>query len=214
MLDILRKEGLLESALDKFLLIGTSLEQTSMSVAAFEFLYMEHLHRLGVVAPTLGVDQDLIERVAGGRDHHPAGRPHEDRLAFDFKSLYPSIIRTFNIDPLSRVTRGEVPGAIVAPNGAAFRRQPGILPGILDRFFESRDAAKKAGKRAGSVRVQDRDELVLWRVGHAGVPVCRFCAGRRNHEPGPAYPVLDAGPCLSPGPGGHLRGHRLPVRAD
>ncbi|MFI5369578.1 MAG: 3'-5' exonuclease, partial [Spirochaetia bacterium] len=38
-LEILQKEGLLDLAIHKSLLIGTSLEQTSMSVAAFEFLY-------------------------------------------------------------------------------------------------------------------------------------------------------------------------------
>ncbi len=172
-LDILRKEGLLELALQKSLLIGTSLEQTSMSVAAFEFLYMEHLHRLGVVAPTLGVDQDSIERVAGGGIITPRAGLYENVLAFDFKSLYPSIIRTFNIDPLSRVTRGEVPGAIVAPNGAAFRRQPGILPGILDRFFESRDAAKKAG----NARAVYAYKIVMNSFyGVLGTPGCRFAA--------------------------------------
>ena len=172
-LDILRKEGLLELALQKSLLIGTSLEQTSMSVAAFEFLYMEHLHRRGIVAPTLGVDQDSIERVAGGGIITPRAGLYENVLAFDFKSLYPSIIRTFNIDPLSRVTRGEVPGAIVAPNGAAFRREPGILPGILDRFFESRDAAKKAG----NARAVYAYKIVMNSFyGVLGTPGCRFAA--------------------------------------
>ncbi len=173
-LDILKKEGLLELALQKSLLIGTSLEQTSMSVAAFEFLYTEHLHQRGFAAPTLGVDQDSLERVAGGGIITPRAGLYQNVLAFDFKSLYPSIIRTFNIDPLSRVweSRG-VPGLITAPNGAAFRREPGILPGILDRFFESREIARKAG----NTRAVYAYKIVMNSFyGVLGTPGCRFAA--------------------------------------
>jgi DNA polymerase II len=172
--DILRKEGLLQLALEKSLLIGTALEQTSMSVAAFEFLYMEHLHRRGVVAPTLGVDQDTLERVAGGGIITPRAGLYQNVLAFDFKSLYPSIIRTFNIDPLFRVTGKEsTQGLIIAPNGAAFRREPGILPGILDRFFESRDQARKAGNERAAYAYK----IVMNSFyGVLGTPGCRFAA--------------------------------------
>ncbi len=173
-LEILGKEGLLELALQKSLLIGTSLEQTSASVTAFEFLYMEHLHARGFVAPTLGVDQDALERVPGGGIITPRAGLYRNVLAFDFKSLYPSIIRTFNVDPLSRA-----PGAasaahlITAPNGAVFRREPGILPGILDRFFESRDEAK----RAGNVRAAYAFKIVMNSFyGVLGTPGCRFAA--------------------------------------
>ena len=170
--EILRKEGLLDLALQKSLLIGTALEQTSMSVASFEFLYMEHLHKRGIVAPTLGVDQDTLERVPGGGIITPRAGLYENILAFDFKSLYPSIIRTFNIDPLSRMAQG-APGAITAPNGASFRREPGILPGILDRFFESRDIARKNG----NTRAVYAYKIVMNSFyGVLGTPGCRFAA--------------------------------------
>jgi len=173
-IDILRKEGLLQLALEKSLLIGTQLEQTSMSVAAFEFLYMEHLHRRGIVAPTLGVDQDVLDRVAGGGIITPRAGLFQNVLAFDFKSLYPSIIRTFNIDPLSRVTDPRaVAGSITAPNGASFRREPGILPGIFDTFFESRDRAKKAG----NARAAYAYKIVMNSFyGVMGTSGCRFAA--------------------------------------
>jgi DNA polymerase-2 len=173
-IDILRKEGLLHLALEKSLLIGTQLEQTSMSVASFEFLYMEHLHRRGIVAPTLGVDQDVLDRVAGGGIITPRAGLFQNVLAFDFKSLYPSIIRTFNIDPLSRATGAQAAqGLITAPNGASFRREPGILPGILDTFFESRDQAKKAG----NTRAAYAYKIVMNSFyGVMGTPGCRFAA--------------------------------------
>lgn len=179
-LEILQKEGLLELALHKSLLIGTSLEQTSMSVASFEFLYTEHLHERGIVAPTLGVDQDILDRAPGGGIITPRAGLCRNVLAFDFKSLYPSIIRTFNIDPLTRVrpssaasVQGGPDAPITAPNGSSFRREPGILPRILDRFFESREAARQQG---------DRRAVYAYKIvmnsfyGVLGTPGCRFAA--------------------------------------
>jgi DNA polymerase-2 len=147
--EILDKEGLAELALAKSLLIGTSLDQTLASVASFELLYMEHLHARGFVAPTLGIDQAPLDRSPGGGIITPRAGLFEGVLVFDFKSLYPSLMRTFNIDPLSLV-RGasDEAGLITAPNGERFRREPGILPEILDRFFESRERARKEGNRA------------------------------------------------------------------
>ena len=39
----------------------------------------------------------------GGHVLEPVTGLHENVWVFDFKSLYPSIIRTFNIDPLGYV---------------------------------------------------------------------------------------------------------------
>ena len=174
-LDILLKEGLLDLAVRKSLLIGTSLEQTSVSVAAFEFLYTEHLHMRGIVAPTLGIDQDTVDRAPGGGIITPRAGLSRNVLTFDFKSLYPSIMRTFNIDPLTRLRGGGsgTSSAIAAPNGARFSREPGILPWILDRFFESREAARRRG---------DRRAVYAYKIvmnsfyGVLGTPGCRYAA--------------------------------------
>jgi len=72
-------------------------------------------------------------------------------LTFDFKSLYPSIMRTFNIDPLTRL-RGEEGRreALTAPNGARFRREPASFPGnsrpLLSRAAKRRASAATAGR--------------------------------------------------------------------
>jgi DNA polymerase-2 len=146
-LDILGAEGFLDVAVQKALLIGTSLDQTWASVASFELLYMEHLHRRGHVAPTLGVDQEPVGPSPGGGIITSRAGIYDAVLAFDYRSLYPSIMRTFNIDPLTRVGREASPdtGLIETPNGARFRREPGILPEILAGFFTSRAAARKQG---------------------------------------------------------------------
>jgi DNA polymerase II len=173
-LEILQKEGLLDIALRKTLLIGTMLEQTSMSVAAFEFLYTEHLHQKGIVAPTLGIDQDTLDRAPGGGIITPRAGLFPNVLVFDFKSLYPSLIRTFNIDPLTRLDAADsMKEPITAPNGTRFDRRPGILPGILDRFFESRENAR----RRGDTRAVYAYKIVMNSFyGVLGTPGCRFAA--------------------------------------
>jgi DNA polymerase II len=151
-LRILDKTGLLNLTLKRCLLIGISLNRAWTSIPAFEFLYTEALHRRSMVAPSGGVDMLPPGDAPGGAILKPEPGLFSNVLVFDFKSLYPSIIRTFNIDPLGYVDSEEgypegsspppVSEMITAPNGARFRRGSGILPGLLDRFWQSRDQAK------------------------------------------------------------------------
>ena len=94
-------------------------------------------------------------------------------LVFDFKSLYPSIIRTFEIDPLGYLGSGpgQFENAVIAPNGAAFRRRKGILSDLLDHLFEQREAAKQRGDKVGSYAIKI---LMNSFYGVLGTPVCRF----------------------------------------
>ena len=74
-----------------------------------------------------------------------------------------------------RSARDEYPGPgddpIVAPNGAAFRRQPGILTQILDELFPRREAAKAVGDRVASQAIKI---LMNSFYGVLGTPACRF----------------------------------------
>jgi DNA polymerase-2 len=179
-LEILDAEGLIDLAIAKSLLIGTFLDQTWASVSAFELLYMEHLHARGFAAPTLGIDQLPLERAPGGGIITPRAGLYEGVLVFDFRSLYPSIMRTFNIDPLSHVqgriethAAAAADDAITAPNGERFRREPGIIPEILDRFFESRESARRQGNRTASYAYK----IVMNSFyGVLGTDGCRFAA--------------------------------------
>jgi DNA polymerase-2 len=112
------------------------------------------------------------EATIGGYVLEPVPGLYRNVLVFDFKSLYPSIIRTFQIDPL-----GFLPAPrpdddpIVAPNGAAFRRAPGILPRILDDLFPRREAAKRSGDAVTSNAIKI---LMNSFYGVLGTPACRF----------------------------------------
>ena len=172
--DILAAEGLIDLTMQRSLLTGLTLERAWASVAAFDFLYIGGLHRRRIVAPTLGVDQ------------RPGGSPgglvlasnpglYSHVFVMDFKSLYPSIIRTFNIDPLALVQSDVArAGVIEAPNGARFRRDSGILPAILETFFAGRAVARERGDELAS---QTYKILMNSFYGVLASPSCRFADG-------------------------------------
>src|SRR5690554_7551387 len=74
------------------------MDRNGGSVAAFENQYLPKLHRAGYIAPN--EDEGFHTESPGGYvlDSKPGLFKHV--LVFDFKSLYPSIIRTFCIDPM------------------------------------------------------------------------------------------------------------------
>jgi DNA polymerase-2 len=155
---ILEETGLLDLTVRRSMLIGVGLDRAWTSIAAFDHIYIEAMHQRHTVAPTLGVDTMPAAGAPGGAILGPQSGLYENVWLFDFKSLYPSIILTFNIDPLSYVTphdyslmgeaaRNEL---IDTPNGAHFRREGAILPDLLQRFFQSRDEAKKRGDAIAS----------------------------------------------------------------
>ena len=157
-LDILDRTGLVDLTVRKCLLIGVSLDRAWTSIHAFDYLYIEALHKQGFTAPSTGVDSLPPMDAPGGAILQPQPGLHDNVWVFDFKSLYPTIIRTFNIDPLSFVLPGQVEQLseeererlIRAPNGSSFKRDTAILPGLLERFFKSRDRAKEKNDKVAS----------------------------------------------------------------
>lgn len=156
--DILQKEGLITLTIRRSLLTGLPLERSWGSVAAFDTMYISGLHARNRVAPTLGIDQATNRGSPGGLILHPRAGLYRHVLVFDFQSLYPSIMRTFNIDPLAYIAGRKIQRSggehadelIIAPNGAHFDRKQGILPEILERFFTSRAEAKASGDSLAS----------------------------------------------------------------
>ena len=70
-------------------------------------------------------------------------------LVMDFKSLYPSIMRTYNVSPDTLTTMAE--GTHQSPSGVYFIDQKvreGILPNILTRVLEARSNTKRQMKVA------------------------------------------------------------------
>lgn len=73
---------------------GLPVDRHGGSVAAFGHLYLPRMHRAGYVAPNLGE----VPAHASPGGYVMDSRPglYDSVLVLDYKSLYPSIIRTFN----------------------------------------------------------------------------------------------------------------------
>lgn len=143
--DMLQAEGIIDLSLRRALLTGLPLERSWGSVAAFDVMYISELRRRQRVAPTTGVDRTRGSGAPGGLVMEASAGLYSHIFVFDFKSLYPSIMRTFNIDPLSHVLAEGQDEVVEAPNGARFSRTRGILPDMLEAFWTRREEAKARG---------------------------------------------------------------------
>jgi len=166
-------------------LAGMTPDRVAASIASFDFLYLTELEQRGIVAPTVRAgDARVFAAQQGGHVLEPVTGLHRNVWVFDFKSLYPSIIRTFNIDPLAYVENASAERDLIDTPGGAFRREPAILPGILDELFPRREAAKKAGDDVASNAIKI---LMNSFYGVLGTPACRF------HNPALANAITGQG---------------------
>jgi DNA polymerase-2 len=129
----------------------------SAQVASVDSLYLGALRARGRVAPSVrGLDDRRGVAIAGGLVLDSRPGLYRNILVFDFRSLYPSLIRTFNIDPLTYAgTMVERADVQQTPSGAAFRRdEEGILPALVARLWDERSEAKARGDAIGSQAVK------------------------------------------------------------
>ncbi|HYK87476.1 MAG TPA: DNA polymerase II [Acidobacteriota bacterium] len=173
-LEILNKLRLIDLAVERSRLTGMPPDRVSASIASFDFLYLSELSRRGVVAPTVRSSSYAGPPNTGGHVLEPRTGLYRNVLVFDFKSLYPSVVRTFEIDPLGNLPEPDAAeDPIIAPNGAAFRRERGILPRILDDLFPRRDKARAEGDQVASHAIKI---LMNSFYGVLGTPACRFAS--------------------------------------
>ena len=153
-LDLLRATSLVELTVRRSLTTGMQLDRVSAQIAAIDSLYLRALRARGRVAPS--VDPEAAAAgIAGGLVLDSRPGLYRNILVFDFRSLYPSLIRTFNIDPLTYVGGEGAADAQRTPSGAAFRRdEEGILPALVARLWEERSEAKARGDAIGSQAVK------------------------------------------------------------
>ncbi|MEZ9595252.1 DNA polymerase II [Shewanella sp. 10N.261.52.F9] len=139
--DIFEKTQLFDFVIERAKLTGLELGRVGASVAAFNNLYLPHLHRAGFVAPSKPAS-DGIES-PGGYVMDSVPGLYQHILVLDFKSLYPSIIRTFLIDPKGLVQgSSNVSDAVPGFLGAQFSRETPILPMLIKKLSEERELAK------------------------------------------------------------------------
>jgi DNA polymerase-2 len=169
-LAIVERLRLVELAVERSLLTGLPLDRVSGSIAAFDFLYLGELGRRGIVAPSVRAATSL-EPQSGGHVLDPLPGLYRNVVVLDFRSLYPSLIRSFEIDPLGLAQGASDEDPIVAPNGAAFARRKSILGRLLDEILPQREAARRAGDAVKSHAIKI---LMNSFYGVLGTPACRF----------------------------------------
>ena len=170
--EIVARLKLVQLAVARSRLTGMTLDRVAASIASFDSLYLTELERRGVVAPSVRSDDSRVHAAQqGGHVLEPETGLHRNVWVFDFKSLYPSIIRTFNIDPLSYVEHPLPDADLIRTAGGAFGRAPAILPRMLDELFPRREAAKIAGDGVASNAIKI---LMNSFYGVLGTPACRF----------------------------------------
>jgi DNA polymerase-2 len=166
--EIFHKTDLIHFALQRAAMTGLALGRQGGSVAAFDNLYLPRLHRAGAVGLDIGaLEFDTTSPGGYVMDSQPG--LYDNVLVLDFKSLYPSIIRTFHIDPLGMARPGKdpVPGFL----GAEFSRRQSILPGIIADLWRKRDQAKQDNNRSLSQAIKIIMNSFYGVLGSSG---CRF----------------------------------------
>lgn len=171
-LDIFAKTDLVGFAKERARLTGLPMDRQGGSVAAFDHVYLPRIHRRGFVAHDVGVDVELIASPGGHVLDSVPGLYH-DVLSFDFRSLYPSIIRTFRIDPLGLAQPGDDP--VPGEDGATFARDNAILPDLIATLHTARSAAMANDNAALSRAIKI---LMNSFYGVLGTPGCRFFDSR------------------------------------
>ncbi len=176
---------LMDFLIQRTRLTGLELDRAGGSVAAFTNLYLPKLHRAGYVAPNLPLGGGLTSPGGYVMDSKPG--LYKNVLVLDFKSLYPSIIRSFKIDPMGLVEGlQDKDNAIPGFKEAYFSRDRHFLPEIITRLWAERDKAKQKGEKAVSQAIKIIMNSFYGVLGSGG---CRFYDPRlassitmRGHE--------------------------------
>ena len=165
---IMQRTGILDLLLKRSRISGLLLPRVGGSTAAFDHRLLPALHKTGRVAPDV---QDVPRGRTGKGGHvfEPEAGLYDHVVVLDFKSLYPSIMMTFCIDPIARLFRHEKP--VRTPAGITFSSSRHALPGILQELLLRRQEARAAGDSRLSQAIKI---LMNSFYGVMGSPGCRF----------------------------------------
>ena len=171
-LRIFEKAKLLQFVMERASTTGLQMDHFGGSIAAFSHHYLPRMHRQGYVAPNVGEVQR--KAVPGGYvlDSQPGF--YDSVVVLDYKSLYPSIIRTFLVDPVGfaegqSANDPELP--VKGPGGTLFSRDKHCLPEIVTTLGRARDEAKLVKNEPLS---QALKLLMNSFAGVLGATECRF----------------------------------------
>lgn len=171
--EILEKTKIIDLALTRSELTGMQIDRIMSSISSFDSLYIREARKRGLVSPTTryGLKE---ERLIGGYVFSAKPGIFNNVLVLDFKSLYPSILCTFNIDPASHLEKDEVKkekNPIESVNHEFFRNDEGILAHMIKRLHTAREKEKKEKNELANYAIKTVMNS-FWGV--LGSPNCRY----------------------------------------
>lgn len=173
-LEILDNSGVLDLTKKRSLLTSMPLDRVKASIASLDMVYLPRLQKRGYVAPTSGYTRKN-QGITGGFVMESKPGIYDNILVLDFKSLYPSIMCTLNIDPLtydpSIENENSTKEYVRAENGACFKQKDGILPEILLELWDERSQATKNDDQLARFAIKI---LMNSFFGVLASPNCRF----------------------------------------
>lgn len=171
-LRIFDKARLLQFVMERAHTTGLQADHWGGSIAAFSHHYLPRMHRLGYVAPNVGEIQSKAYPGGYVMDSKPGF--YDSVVVLDYKSLYPSIIRTYLVDPVgfAEGQAADDPAPLVTgPEGTVFSRDKHCLPEIVTTLSQARDEAKRVKNEPLS---QTLKLLMNSFAGVLGATECRF----------------------------------------
>jgi DNA polymerase II len=147
-LDILKKGNFLDLFMKRSKLTGMRLSEVGGSVAPLDYMYLMELKNRGIVALT-SLYTEKMEQVKGAYVMEGKAGLYDNIICLDFKSLYPSAIMTFNLDPLAFEKK-----EVESPYGTKFAKEEGVLPGILERLWKVRDELRAKKDEVGRYAIK------------------------------------------------------------
>ncbi len=166
--DIFKKTGLIELSVKRAQLSGMLMDRLGMMSATFDHFLLPRIHKKKIVAPNIK-DIETGEHSAGGYVLDPKRGIYDNVILLDFKSLYPSIIRTFKIDPYSRLMADV--NTITTPGGYKFSLTEHFLPDFISQLIKQRTQAIKQGIKPLSQAIKILMNSFYGVMGSTG---CRF----------------------------------------
>ncbi len=189
-MDLLLKLNLLDKYIALSKVSGTLLQDIldSGETTRIENLILREFNKEGFALPCKPDSSEVLRReklrkieLKGGYVIEPEKGLHSSVLVLDFKSMYPSLIRTFNICPTTLVMGDDIEGSVKSPSGAKFvpeSMRKGIIPRILEELMKERQDVKRGvreEKEPERIREMKAKEFALKIMsnafyGHFGYP--------------------------------------------
>ena len=170
------KLHLLELAVDMAYTAKCNFEDVFSPVKTWDVMIYNYLHERKIVIPFKDFTADKDEQYEGAYVKDPVVGLHENVVSFDLNSLYPSIIRQWNISPdtiLNRSKKVDVEDLLnkkidttgfvdddvtMAANGQFFdASKEGFLPTIIKDIYEAR-VRHRAFVKAKSKELQEIEQ--------------------------------------------------------